>query len=217
MNKALPLAAGLFLTGLGCKSPQLATIKKTNTPIQVAMSLPATVPDRARVEQLYKDALSQQLGSQMRLAVAGSEDMAKGPVLCVTVSYVDATAQETGSAAVQGDALGTAYSAGQGKPVGTALGNGLATGTVFGLITYAGASIREKGLEHRLGYTPRHAVCKVEWVEAAGSPPKLLTTTNAWEVTKAMRPMPAGETATAESIMQEEARALGQVLSAKFK
>jgi hypothetical protein len=89
---------------------------------------------------------------------------------------------------------------------------GVVAGTVAAPVAAVGTEAR--GLYHnaRLGYKPRHLVCKVSYRASGSQEAQVLFSLGAWEVVKAMRPLGEGESKGFETIRKEEAEALARVV-----
>ena len=72
-----------------------------------------------------------------------------------------------------------------------------------------------RGLYHdlRLGYQPRHLVCRVQYRYAANEETRELFALGPWDVVKAMKPLAEGQERTPAAIRQEEAEALARAVS----
>ncbi|MFN8009802.1 MAG: hypothetical protein U0P81_00195 [Holophagaceae bacterium] len=216
-TRSLPVLLPALLLATACARPEVAAVAERRVPVAVALSLPASVSDRTRLEGLYADAIRRQLAGRVAVLPAEAPVPVGTPRLLVTLSV---EASPSGAAAAQGgafgDTLGTGYSLGAGKSLLPAMGDGILTGLVLGAISAGGASAREGYHARRLGYRPNHIACEIAFQDASG-PVRVLGRTDAWAVVKRMQPLQAGPAPDPEAIRREEARALAEEVAARME
>jgi hypothetical protein len=110
--------------------------------------------------------------------------------------------------------------AGQVKDFREAVAVGIfvvAVGTVAVPVAAIGAEVR--GLSHnaRLGYKPRHLICRVFVKPGPGSGEVECFELGPWDVVEAMRPMTREQLSDPEALAKEEAEALAKVVCLRLE
>lgn len=201
---------------LACANPRVTAVAERREPLAVSLSLPATVPDRARLEELFAEEVRLQLRGRVNV-IAADQAVPEGAVKLMLSLRLDehVVATEAAQGAVHGDLLGTSYSLGRGKSLLPAMGNGLLTGSILGGLSAAGSATRLGYHTRRLGYQPSPIVCDIALQDGPG-PVRPLGTTGEWEVVKCMRPLALPAQGDPDGRRKEEARALAQAVVARL-
>ena len=187
-------------------------------PLRVNVWVHQALPGREDAEIRFSEALRDRLANRARVLAKGAESVQSEAQLEVHIMEAkergDLVKENTKKAFVAPVVAMTAGGAQTSDPYAfmffTALG--VAAGTVAAPVAAVGTEAR--GLYHnaRLGYKPRHLVCKVSYRPSGSHEAKVLFSLGAWEVVKAMHPLQEKEPKSFEAIRKEEAEALARVV-----
>lgn len=233
------LALSLAFLGLllGCRGPELSVSRHglRNEPFVLMVRLPEG-PDRESRETILRDNLNATLHASHSL-VASEDRKDRDPILWIQVEELsrgDVTKQTISSNVVAGATSGAVGGFQAGAETTSALASeprnlketrdslafvvvttvagatvGAAAGTVGGV---SDGVARSAYHDLRLGYRPKHLVCKVSYAPDGNTSPQLIGSTDAWAVLKEMRPMGRDEAHQVQKLHQEEARALAIIV-----
>ncbi len=215
MKTSILIAATAALT-LACAKPRLAP--PPATPLKVTVAFTENRPDREVLEQRWAEALRDRLAHLGTVRPGGAPDEASDSELKVEVKAVaprgDVVKHAAGDAFV-GSVAGGVDLIGNGAASPSEILVGGALGALVGVVAAPVAVVGTEGraLYHnaRLGYKPRHLVCKVTFWKDSGPGVVILETTG-WDVIKAMRPMTEAEAKVPGAVQREEAEALATVV-----
>lgn len=187
-------------------------------PLRVNVWIHQELPGREGAEARFSEALRDQLANRARVLPRGAGTSPEEAQLEVHIT----AAQE------RGDLVKENAKAAFLKPVAAMTAGGLSTSNPYGFVFFtalgvvagtvaspvAAVGTEARGLYHnaRLGFKPRHLVCKVSYRPSGAAEAKILFSMGAWEVVKAMRPLPSGEPERFEAVRREEAEALARVV-----
>ncbi len=218
--KCLLMAVAAVLT-LACTKPQLAP--PPATPLRVTVVFSEARPDRESLEHRWAEALRDRLAHLGDVRPMGAPAEAADSELKVEVRAVaprgDVVKQAAGDAFV-GSVAGGVDLVGNGSASPSEALLGGALGALVGVVAAPVAVVGTEGraLYHnaRLGYKPRHLICKVTFWKDSALGITILETTG-WEVIKAMRPMTEAEVRVPGALQREEAEALASVVAAQLE
>lgn len=213
----------LTLVGLvGCQSPIVRMAAPGEHPLRVNVWIHQDLPGREGAEARFSEALRDQLANRARVLPQGAGTSPEEAQLEVHIT----AAQE------RGDLVKENAKAAFLKPVAALTAGGLSTYNPYGFVFFtalglvsgtvaspvAAVGTEARGLYHnaRLGYKPRHLVCKVSYRPSGAAAAEVLFPLGAWEVVKAMRPLAEGEPERFEAVRKEEAAALARVVVTKL-
>lgn len=219
-SKWICVAVATALT-LACAKPQLAP--PPATPLRVTVVFSEDRPDREALEQRWAEALRDRLAHLGAVRPMGAPAEATDAELKVEVRAMaprgDVVKHAAGDAFV-GSVAGGVDLVGQGAASPSEVLLGGALGALVGVVAAPVAVVGTEGraLYHnaRLGYKPRHLVCKVTYWKDS-SPGTTILETTGWEVIKAMRPMTEAEAKIPGALQREEAEALALVVSEQLE
>lgn len=186
-------------------------------PLRVNVWVHQALPGREDAEIRFSEALRDRLANRARVLAKGAESVQSEAQLEVHImetkergDLVKENAKEAFVAPVKAITAGGA--GGDPRAFVFFVALGAVAGTVAAPVAAVGTEAR--GLYHnaRLGYKPRHLVCKVSYRATGSQEAKVLFSLGAWEVVKAMRPLGEGESKGFETIRKEEAEALARVV-----
>ncbi len=238
-SRSRVLVASLAALGLslGCRGPELrvSRLGLRNEPFHLRVQLPEG-PDREARETMLRANLNATLKANHAL-VAAEDQQERDPILLIQVEEMsrgDVTKQTISSNAAMGATFGavggfqagaeTASAVSTGSPnlketrdslvfvvVTTVAGAtvGAAAGTVGGVSDGVARSVYH---DLRLGYRPKHIVCKVSYASSGNAMPLQIGSTDAWAVLKEMRPMSKDDAHQSDKLHLEEARALAIIV-----
>ncbi|HJW32446.1 MAG TPA: hypothetical protein VJ505_03680 [Holophagaceae bacterium] len=215
MKNAILIAAMAALT-LACAKPSLAP--PPATPLKVTVAFTEQRPDREALEHRWAEALRDRLAHLGAVRPGGAQGEATDAELKVEVKAVaprgDMVKHAAGDAFV-GSVAGGVDLIGDGAASPSEVLFGGALGALVGVVAAPVAVVGTEGraLYHnaRLGYKPRHLICKVTFWKDSG-PGVIILETNGWDVIKAMRPMTEAEAKVPGAVQREEAEALATVV-----
>lgn len=212
------VAALLSSLFLACSKPQLAPVPPPQGPLHVAVHIRVQLPSRAEAEQSFAESLRDRIAAQARIRPAGEAFEGGDSELRVEILDSMARGDVVKESALKAFSGSVEWGVSQGKddldPRDELMGGFY--GAIFGLVVAPAAATgsEARGLYHnvRLGYKPRHLICRVTLRKGGGEPLVVLETTP-WDVVKAMRPMTATEARQPGALQREEAEALAKVIS----
>ncbi len=220
MKHSILIAVTAALT-LACAKPKLAP--PPATPLKVTVVLTENRPDREALEHRWAEALRDRLAHLGSVRPGGAPDAATVSELKVAVTAAaprgDVVKHAAGDAFVGSvaggvDLIGSGNASPSEALVGGALG--ALVGVVAAPVAVVGTEGRALYHNARLGYKPRHLICKVTFWKDSG-PGVIILETTGWDVIKAMRPMTEAEAKVPGAVQREEAEALATVVVAQLE
>lgn len=211
------IAGLLILTA--CRTPGSRPAPPGELPLRINVRLHQAFPNREGAESRLAEALRDRLAGRARVLSAGADARADEAQLEVHVmaapereDLVRDNARNAFMAPVK--AMADVRLQPGNDPWGYVffVALGVVAGAVAGPVAAVGTEARGLYHEARLGYQPRHLICRVDYREGPDSGTRELFSLGAWEVVKAMKPLAEGEDKTAEALQREEAAALARVV-----
>jgi hypothetical protein len=180
------------------------------------------VPDRAEAEARLAEAIRDRLADRAQILPRGVEARADEAQLDIHITNVrergDLVKENAKNAFITPIEVMAAGGAKTYDPEGFVFFSalGVVAGAVAGPVAAVGTEAR--GLYHnaRLGYKPRHLICKVTYRSGPDQGTLEIFSLGAWEVVKAMKPLSPGEARTPDAFQREEAEALARVVCDKL-
>lgn len=212
-------APALLIALVACQRPAVRLAAPGERPLRVNVWLHQPFPNREDLELRFSEALRDRLADRARVLPPGAPVQADEGHLEVHIT----AAQEHGDLVKEN--AGKAFKA-PVKAMTPQYGQtndpyafvffaalGVVAGAVAAPVAALGTGAR--GLYHdvRLGYQPRHLTCQVTYRPSQGYAPTPLFSLGAWEVLKAMKPLPKGEPRSHEALRREEAETLARVVA----
>lgn len=204
------------LACLSCRPPQAVVAAPGLKPLRVNVWIHPALPGREELEGRLSETLRDTLSDRARILAKGA-----GPADGEAHLEVHVTAakergdlvKENAEVAFLTPVLVLAQPSGDPRAFVFLVALGAAAGTVAAPVAAVGTEAR--GVYHnlRLGFKPRHLVCKVTYRPEPGGTAVPLFSLGAWEVVKAMRPLADGRPKDWEAVREEEAKALARVVS----
>lgn len=234
-----PILAGLACLAslIACRGPELRVTSKADlgTPISLQIRLPEG-PERASRETALRDNLTSTLQTGHSFVTAENrkdldavlqievKELSRSEAFRKTVS--ESVSHSAGAGTVGGVATGVEVASNVSPTVdakqdakdgfvfiaATTLA-GAAIGTAAGTVGGVSEGVaRGTYQDIRLGYRPKHLICRISYAANGSQPLRELGNTDAWAVLKEMRPMSSKDAHDVQKLHQEEARALARVI-----
>lgn len=234
---AAGISFALFASILGCRGPELRINSREilNQPLFLMVRLPEG-PDREAREKILRDDLNATLGVSRSL-VRAEDRKERDPILWIDVQEIfrgDVSKKTVSEHVAKGAGTGTRAGFATGAYTVSAFNNGppsnqeaknnlvfvavtTAAGAAIGTVAGTVGGVSEgvvRGAYHdaRLGYRPKHLICRVSYAPDGTTTPHQIGSTDAWAVIKEMRPMSNGDAHDIQKLHAEEARALSVVV-----
>ncbi len=221
----IALSIGLLALGVGCSRPEVvAPPPLEGRPLRVQVMLKERRPDQEAVERRFSEALRDRLSDRARVLPANAEAVPAELRLEVRVEaskargdVVKDSASEAflGSMFVTADGVAHTVKTPEEVAVGAVLV--VAVGTIAAPVAATSSEVR--GIYHnvRLGYKPRHLICRVFVLNSDGKSARECFSLGPWDVVKAMRPMKDEQLKDPLALEKEEAEALARVVTDRLE
>ncbi len=207
-----------LLLAVGCTRPEVEAFRQRPTPIQVTVSMPATLADHNGFQKEYASALRARLATRAVVVPEGVKPPAGAAELRVEIRDITPAPGNPSPAAI---GVATGVTVGALSAISGNRGWGAVDGLFWGLWAGGHAAMHDARTRDRLGYRPQVVRAQVRLMQAGLSEPLWVSSIEPQEVVEAMDPLPYGSQDDDGRIREEEARGFARVvvqkLSADFR